>query len=80
MRRWGTCFEFQLQDGSIKTMPVVGVVQDTAMGAGDFLARRTPTLTWIRCSISASRETIQPGIRHGGEPGDDIHHIRALGA
>jgi len=34
----GDLLEFQLQDGSIKSMPVVGVVQDTAMGAGDFLA------------------------------------------
>jgi len=34
----GDTVEFQLQDGSLKTMIVVGVVQDTAMGAGDFLA------------------------------------------
>ena len=34
----GGQLEFQLLDGSTKTMPVVGIVQDTAAGAGDFLA------------------------------------------
>ena len=34
----GGLLEFQLPDGSTKTMPVVGIVQDMAAGAGDFLA------------------------------------------
>src|ERR1044071_10261159 len=34
----GGLLEFQLPDGSTKTLPVIGVVQDTAAGAGDFLA------------------------------------------
>jgi len=34
----GGILEFQLPDGSTKTLPVVGIVQDTAAGAGDFLA------------------------------------------
>jgi putative ABC transport system permease protein len=35
----GATLEFQLDNGTIKTMPVVGVVQDPATGAGDFLAQ-----------------------------------------
>ena len=34
----GDTLEIQLSDGSIKTLPVVGVVLDQATGAGDFLA------------------------------------------
>ena len=34
----GSLLEFQLPDGTTKTLPVVGFVQDTAAGAGDFLA------------------------------------------
>ena len=34
----GELLEFQLPDGSTKTLPVVGIVQDTAASAGDFLA------------------------------------------
>ena len=34
----GDTLEFQLSDGSIKSMPVAGVVLDQATGAGDFLA------------------------------------------
>ena len=34
----GGSLEFQLPDGSTKILPVVGIVQDTAAGAGDFLA------------------------------------------
>src|SRR5688572_29967037 len=34
----GGLLEFQLPDGSTKILPVVGIVQDTAAGAGDFLA------------------------------------------
>src|SRR5574339_241172 len=41
----GQRLEFQLPDGSIKTLPVVGVVQDTAAGAGDFLASPSAYIT-----------------------------------
>ena len=34
----GQQVEFQLPDGTTKTMPVVGIVQDAGTGAGDFLA------------------------------------------
>ena len=49
----GAKLEFQLDNGTIKTMPVVGIVQDPATGAGDFLAQpfvyiTTSTLTYLR--------------------------------
>lgn len=34
----GTVLEFEMPDGTSKTMPVVGVVQDQTTGAGDFLS------------------------------------------
>jgi len=76
----GDVLEFQLQDGSTRTMPVVGVVQDTAMGAGDFLAApyayiTRSTLQYLRQPELFNRAyvTVETG-------GDDIRHIREIGA
>lgn len=76
----GGTLEFQLQNGSIKTMPVVGVVQDTAMGAGDFLASpyayiNTSSLQYLHQPELYNRAyvTVETG-------GDDIYHIREIGA
>jgi putative ABC transport system permease protein len=76
----GDVLEFQLQDGSIRTMPIAGVVQDTAMGAGDFLASPYAyidmnTLPYLRQPELFNRAyvTLETG-------GDDIHHIREMGA
>ncbi len=49
----GGTLEFQLPDGTLKTMPVVGIVQDQTTGAGDFLAPpfafiTTDTLLYLR--------------------------------
>ncbi len=41
----GDTLELQLIDGTVKSMPVVGIVQDQATGAGDFLA---PPLAFIK--------------------------------
>ncbi len=48
----GSTLEFELSDGTIKTLPVVGIVQDQTTGAGDFLAPpfayiSTDTLTYL---------------------------------
>ncbi|MHB8777402.1 MAG: FtsX-like permease family protein [Anaerolineales bacterium] len=76
----GDALEFQLQDGSTMTMPVVGVVQDTAMGAGDFLAApyaytTRSTLQYLRQPELYNRAyvTVETG-------GDNIRHIREIGA
>jgi putative ABC transport system permease protein len=49
----GDVLEFEMHDGTIKTMPVVGVVQDQTTGAGDFLSPpfayiSTDTLTYLQ--------------------------------
>ncbi|MBM3179887.1 MAG: ABC transporter permease [Chloroflexi bacterium] len=76
----GNVLEFQLQDGSTKTMPVVGVVQDTAMGAGDFLAS-----PYAYVSMSSLQYLRQPELFNRAyvtveTGGDDIRHIRVIGA
>jgi len=48
----GGNLEFELDNGIIKTMPVVGIVEDPSTGAGDFLAQpfayiTTSTLVWL---------------------------------
>ena len=48
----GDNLEVELDNGTIKTMPVVGIVQDPSTGAGDFLAQpfayiTTSTLVWL---------------------------------
>jgi putative ABC transport system permease protein len=48
----GSMLEFELPNGTIKSMPVMGVVQDQTTGAGDFLAPpfayiNTDTLTFL---------------------------------
>jgi len=35
----GDTLEFQLANGTVKTLPLVGIVQDASTGAGDFLAQ-----------------------------------------
>ena len=77
--RVGDTVEIQLQDGSIKTLPVVGIVQDTAMGAGDFLAApyayiTQNTLQYLRQPELYNRAYVQ--VESGG---DDIQHIREVG-
>jgi putative ABC transport system permease protein len=49
----GSMLELELPDGTTKTMPVVGVVQDQTTGAGDFLAPpfayiNTDTLVYLQ--------------------------------
>jgi putative ABC transport system permease protein len=49
----GGTLEFELDNGSLETMRVVGVVQDASTGAGDFLAQpfayiTTSTLSYLR--------------------------------
>ncbi|HSO11453.1 MAG TPA: FtsX-like permease family protein [Anaerolineales bacterium] len=76
----GGLIEFQLPDGSTKTLPVVGIVQDTAAGAGDFLASpfgyiTTDTLQYLGQPKSYNRALVTVS----GD-GDDILHIREVGA
>ena len=76
----GDLLEFQLPDGSTKTMPVVGIVQDTAAGAGDFLADpfayiTTDTLQYLKQPDMYDRALVTV---KGND--DDPQHIREVGA
>ena len=76
----GGLLEFQLPDGSIKSMPVVGVVQDTAMGAGDFLAAPFAYITTSTLQYLHEPQAFNRLYATVSEGGDDILHIRNLGA
>src|SRR6266498_5232277 len=72
--------EFQLPDGSTKTLPVVGVVQDTAAGAGDFLASPSGYITMDTLEYLGQPRLFNRALVIVSEGGDDIFHIRDLGA
>ncbi|MBI5964470.1 MAG: ABC transporter permease [Chloroflexi bacterium] len=76
----GDTVELQLQDGSFKTMTVVGVVQDTAMGAGDFLASPYGYITMNTLQYLQQPELYNRAYVTVGSGGDDIFHIREVGA
>jgi len=76
----GGKLEFQLSDGSTMTMPVVGIVQDTAMGAGDFLASPHAYITMSSLPHMQQSELYNRVYATVSEGGDDILHVRAVGA
>jgi putative ABC transport system permease protein len=76
----GGILEFQLPDGSTKTLPVVGIVQDTAAGAGDFLAAPSGYITMDTLQYLGEPELFNRALVIVSENGDDIFHIRDMGA
>ncbi|MCJ7436134.1 MAG: ABC transporter permease [Anaerolineales bacterium] len=76
----GGQLEFQLPDGSTKIMPVVGIVQDIAMGAGDFLASPHAYMTMNTLPYMQQPELYNRIYATVSESGDDILHVRAVGA
>ena len=72
--------EFQLPDGSTKIMPVVGIVQDIAMGAGDFLASPHAYMTMNTLPYMQQPELYNRIYATVSESGDDILHVRTVGA
>lgn len=76
----GDTVEFQLPDGSLKSMQVVGVVQDTATGAGDFLASPFGYITMDTLQFLRQPELFNRAYVTVQEGGDDIFHIREIGA
>ena len=72
--------EFQLPDGSTKTLPVVGIVQDTAAGAGDFLASPYAYITMDTLQYLGQPKLYNRALITVSESGDDIFHIREMGA
>jgi putative ABC transport system permease protein len=76
----GGFLEFQLPDGSTKTLPVVGVVQDTAAGAGDFLSSPSGYITMDTLEYLGQPRLFNRALVIVSEAGDEISHIRGMGA
>ena len=75
----GGLLEFQLPDGSTKTMPVVGIVQDTAAGAGDFLADPFAYITLDTLQALGQPKLYNRALITVSGDGDDPVHIREVG-
>lgn len=76
----GGKLEIQLADGSTKILPVVGVVQDTAAGAADFLASPYGYITMETLPSLGQPRLYNRAYATVSEGGDDIGHIREEGA
>ena len=76
----GGLLEFQLPDGTTKTLPVVGVVQDTAASAGDFLASPSGYISLDTLQSLGQPRSFNRALVIVSENGDDIVHIREMGA
>ena len=76
----GGSLEFQLPDGSTKILPVVGIVQDTAAGAGDFLASPYGYVTTDTLQYMGQPKLFNRAYITVSGDGDDILHIREVGA
>lgn len=75
----GELLEFQLPDGSTKTLPVVGIVQDTAAGAGDFLADPFGYITTDTLQYLGQPKLYNRALMTVTGDGDDSHYIREVG-
>jgi len=76
----GDLLEFQLPDGSTKTLPVVGIVQDTAAGAGDFLADPFSYITMDTLQYLGQPKLYNRALVTVEGDDDDPIHIREVGA
>ena len=76
----GGQLEIQLADGSSKILPVVGIVQDTAAGAADFLASPYGYVTMDTLPYLGQPRLYNRAYVTVAEGGDEIVHIRDVGA
>jgi len=75
----GGNLEFQLPDGSTKLLPVVGIVQDTAAGAGDFLATPSAYITLDTLQYLGQPRLYNRALVTVTGNGDDLAYIREVG-
>jgi len=71
---------FQLLDGSTKTLPVAGIVQDPSSGAGDFLAQPFGYIALDTLPTLQQPEAFNQALATVAENQDDIFHIRNVAA
>ncbi len=76
----GQTLEVQLPDGSVRNLQVVGIVQDTAMGAGDFLALPFAYIHWDTLPYLKEPQAYNRLYATVEQNGDDIEYIRDFGA
>jgi putative ABC transport system permease protein len=76
----GGLLEFQLPDGTIKTLPVTGIVQDTAAGAGDFLASPYGYVTMDTLQYLGQPKLYNRTYVRVTGNGDDMDHLHEVGA
>jgi putative ABC transport system permease protein len=75
----GGTLEFQLPDGSTKTLPVVGIVRDTAAGAGDFLAAPSAYIDMDTLEYLGQPRLYNRAYVTVTGNGDDLAHVRDVG-
>ncbi len=74
----GDMLEFEMPDGSIKTLPMVGIVQDPATGAGDFLASPFGYINRSTLPFFDQPEDFNRVYATVTTGGDDEHHIHEV--
>jgi putative ABC transport system permease protein len=70
---------FELTDGTLKTLKVVGIVQDTSTGAGDFLAPPFAFTAMDTMQTLRQPQTFNRVYATVLENPDDLVHIRSVG-
>ena len=70
---------FQLPDGTLKTMPVVGIVQDPTTGADDFLSPPLAYMTMNTLPYLAQTQAFNRIYASVATGQDDSTHIRTVG-
>jgi putative ABC transport system permease protein len=76
----GDKLAFEMPDGSIKTLPVVGIVQSASTGAGDFLAPPFAYVTLSTMPTLRQPELYNRAYAIVSEGQDDMLHIHEVGA
>ncbi len=76
----GDTLIFELTDGTLKQLPVVGIVQDASTGAGDFLAPPFAYTTMKTLPTLRQPDTFNRAYVTVATDQDDLNHIREIGA
>ncbi len=76
----GALLEFQLDNGTTRTMPVVGIVQDASTGAGDFLADPFAYVTMDTLSYLHQPDRFTRLFATVSDGQNDEAHLRQMGA
>ncbi len=76
----GDPLSIELADGTVKTLLIVGIVQDASTGAGDFLAPSTAYIHMSSMPTLRQPQLYNRALVLVSEGQDDLEHIRIVGA